>query len=113
MTKLTDKEIDRMLHAPARRRRRSNGPRNAIGYDRARSDFEYLEKTWGELDDAVEIDGSVFALMRNPTKPEAAKLYAMGVRLWLGQHRRRIDEDARTIDGIVDPRIVAIMMRYR
>lgn len=54
-------------------------------YSEARADFEYLE-TLAELDDQVELDAQREALMQNPTKTFAAKLYVSAIRLWLQEH---------------------------
>lgn len=56
-------------------------------YDRARSDFEFLESI-AELTDQVDLDSRREELMRDPTKATAAKMYVSGVQLWLQQHER-------------------------
>jgi len=57
-------------------------------YEEARSDFEYLESI-AKLEDQVELDSDREALMRNPTKSQAASMYEAGIRLWFFENRRK------------------------
>lgn len=54
-------------------------------YDKARSDFEYLE-TIAILDDQVELDARRLELMQNPSKATACDMYESGIRLWFKEH---------------------------
>ena len=56
-----------------------------MSYDQVRKDFEFLE-TIAPLDDQVELDSEREALMRDPTKAHAAKLYRAAIVLWFGEH---------------------------
>lgn len=64
-----------------------------IPYDRARRDFEFLESL-AELTDQVDLDARREELMRDPTKPHAAKMYASAIGLWLQQHEGSFDGNA-------------------
>ncbi len=56
-----------------------------ITYDMARSDFEHLE-TIRELQDHLGIEGERLALMQNPTKKFAMRLYVSSIELWFLEH---------------------------
>lgn len=59
--------------------------KNWLDYDRNRRDFERLEAI-AELTDQVSLDSDRLALMRNPTKVQAARMYLDGIELWLFEH---------------------------
>lgn len=54
-------------------------------YNRARADFEALERI-AELSDQVELDSNRESLMQNPTKARAAEMYESAIRLWFNEH---------------------------
>lgn len=68
-----------------------------MAYAQDREDFEYLEGI-AEVTDMVEIDASVWNLMRNPTKNEAAQMYRASIRLWFGEHGDHHCDDERVAD---------------
>lgn len=72
-------------------------------YAKARRDFEYLESV-AELDDQVELDADRLALMREPTKARASRMYIEGITFWFGEHGECFDAD--------DPKIRAIRKHY-
>lgn len=66
-------------------------------YTQAREDFEYLE-TLAQLTDQVDLDSDRETLMRNPSFTQAAKMYANGCRLWMGEHRSDFDHLERVLE---------------
>lgn len=61
-----------------------------MSYRQARADFEFLE-TVAELKDQVELDAMRLELMQNPTRPKAAEMYRIAIRLWFAEHRDNYD----------------------
>lgn len=70
-----------------------------MAYAQSRKDFEYLEKI-EPLDDWVEIQGDMEALMQEPTKQKAEEYYLSCIGLWFGESRisdRQLTRRAKTI----------------
>lgn len=70
-----------------------------MAYAKARKDFEYLE-TIEPLDDWVEIQGDMLALMEDPTKKKAEEYYLSCIGLWMQEatlQRRDLTRRAKSI----------------
>ena len=59
-----------------------------VTYEQTKADFLALEEI-AEVDDMVEIDAKVMALMADPTKKRAQDMYATCIEFWFSQERRK------------------------
>ena len=70
-----------------------------MSYGKIRKDFEYLESI-RELDDWVEIQGDMEALMREPTKANAADYYLSCIGLWMQEAKLDHEKLTRRAESI-------------